>query len=253
MRSVRLRHLLAPALALACAAPRPPPPPAPAAAAPVRDHLAASAAVDAARAARAAGDAAAERVRLQEAVEADPEWDLPRLALAEILLRDEADAAGALALLEGEARGDNPRLPRLRGQALEAAGEELQAAQAYERALALRDDPELRLRRGLILSRIGPRAEAIAELERVRAVRPAEALARGQLADLYEADGRRPEAEAELRWLVAAAPAEPAPLLRLAAFLARAGEPERALAAEQAARALEGPRRALRPLMPARR
>jgi len=252
---VRLRLLLAPALALACTAPRPPTPPAPApaAAAPVRDHLAASAAAAEARAARAAGDPAGERARLQEAVRADPDWDLPRLDLAEILLREDADAASALARLDGGARGDNPRLHRLRGQALEASGEELQAAQAYERALALRDDAELRLRRGLILARTGPGAEAIAELERVREARPAEALARGQLAELYEAAGRRPEAEAELRWLVAASPADPAALLRLAAFLTRAGEPERALAAEQAARALEAPRRALRPLMPARR
>jgi len=246
---VRLLLALLP-LALACAAPKPPAAPAAAPAAPARDHLAASAAVAAARSARAGGDGAGERARLQEAVRADPEWDLPRLDLAEILLRDEADASAAFSLLDGGARSDNPRLHRLRGQALEQAGEERQAAQAYGRALSLRDDVELRLRRGLILHRLGAGADAIAELEEVRAVRPGEALARGHLADLYEAAGRRREAEEELRWLVAAAPADPAPLRRLAAFLERGGEPGRAEAAERAARALETPRRALRPLRP---
>lgn len=225
------------------AAPRPPPP---------AGHLVAAALLASAREARQAGDSAAEQDRLRKAVEADPGWDLPRLDLAELLLRVEGSGAAARALLEvpGLPEG-NPRLPRLRGAAAEQLGAVAAAAEAYQRALALRDDPDLRLHRAVLLARSGDGAEALAEAERVRAVHPGELLARSLLADLYEQAGRRAEAAEELRWLVAAAPADPAPLLRMAAFLARGGDAAGAAAAEEAARARNGrSARSLRPLLP---
>lgn len=235
-----LPALLATFLAAAPASPAPPP-----------GSDAARAALSAARAARERGDAAAERLELARAVSADPGWDLPRIDLAEVLLRDAGDGNAALALLDGPGlRGDNPRLQRLRGAAREQAGDGEGAVAAYAAALALRDDDELRLRRAMLLAGLGRGPEAIVELERLRAVRPADPRPRSQLAELYEAAGRRAEAEVELRWLAAAAPAAPAPLYRLARFLARGGDSEGAERVDRAARALERPTRAMRPLMP---
>lgn len=233
-----LRPLLA---ALLAAAPALPPP----------GNTAAQVALSAARAARERGDAEAERLELARAVSADPGWDLPRIDLAEVLLRDAGDGSAALALLDAPTlRADNPRLQRLRGAALEQTGDGAGAVAAYAEALRLRDDDELRLRRAMLLESGGQGAEAIAELERLRAVRPADPRPRSHLADLYEAAGRRSEAEAELRWLAAAAPAAPAPLYRLARFLARGGDGEGAARVDREARARERPARAMRPLMP---
>jgi tetratricopeptide (TPR) repeat protein len=235
--------LLAAAFAAAPAPPASPPPPA--------GHEQALASLAAAREARARGDSALARTELARAVEADSGWDLPRLDLAELLLRESRDAAAALALLgDPGLRGENPRLPRLRGAALELQGDWAGAAAAYGEALRLRDEDELRLRRGLVLERGGASAEAIAELERYRAVRPADPRARSHLAELYEEAGRRSEAEVELRWLAAAAPTDPGPVRRLARFLERSGDPERAELADRAARDLERPTRVLRPLRP---
>jgi len=224
---------------------------APATPVPLPGSAAAQAALSAARAARERGDAAAERLELARAVSADPEWDLPRIDLAELLLRDAGDGNAALALLDGTGlHVENPRLLRLRGAALEQTGDGEGAAAAYAAALALRDDDELRLRRAMLLESLGRAPEAIVEMERLRAVRPADPRPRSQLAELYESAGRRVEAEAELRWLAAAAPAAPAPLYRLARFLARGGDAEGADRADRAARTLERPARAMRPLMP---
>lgn len=231
----------------ACASARPPPaavaPPPPA------GHALALRALESARSAGAAGDRAAQRRDLARAVEADPGWDLPRLDLAELLLRDGGDAEAALALLAAPGmRAGNPRLPRLRAVALEQAGDPAGALRAYADALALQDDPDLGLRRATLLAEAGRQLEAIAELERVRAAHPREPLVHSRLAELYEAMGRRTEAAEELRWLVAAAPRDPAPQLRLARFFRRAGDPDQAARAEQAARALDPPARVLRPL-----
>jgi len=215
-------------------------------------HVAAAAALGAARQARRGGDAATEQAELRRAVAADPGWDLPRLDLAELLLRDGGGAAAARELLTApELQSASPRLPRLRGAAEEQLGDDLAAAAAYGQSLALRDDPDLRLHRAALLARSGSQAQALAEAERVRAASPGELLARSLLADLYEQAGRRAEAEAELRWLVGAAPGDPTPLRRLAAFLARGGEAAGAEAAEEAARARDGRAgRSLRPLLP---
>ncbi len=245
-RRISLAAALFAALA-ACASARPPPaavaPPPPA------GHVLALQALASARAAAAAGDRAAQRRELSRAVEADPGWDLPRLDLAELLLRDGGEATAALALLDAPGmRPGNPRLPRLRAVALEQAGDPAGAIRAYADALALSDDPDLGLRRATLLAEAGRRDEALDELERVRTAHPREPLVHSRLAELYEAAGRRAEAAAELRWLAAAAPRDPTPQLRLARFYRRGGDVDRAALAEEAARALDPPPRVLRPL-----
>jgi len=217
-------------------------------------HAEAASAMAMARAARASGDRAAARDWLGLAIDADPEWELPRVELAEVLLAADADpraTATANGLLEeaaGTLRG-NPRLFRLLGLARARLGDGGGAAEAWARSLELADDPDLRLLRGTILRDLAGRGgEAIAELERVRNARPLDPAPRSQLADAYEAAGRRADAEAELRWLAAAAPASPVALRRLARFYQRGNDLRRSEEAEQSARALEQPNRRLRPL-----
>jgi len=214
----------------------------------------ASSAMAMARAAEAAGDRTAARDWLGLAVAADPDWALPRVALADLLLSEgggAAEAERAERLLERAERSQStsPRLYRLLGEARARLGDRGGAAAAWAQSLALSDDPGLRMARAALLrDEPGRREESIAELERVRAARPGEASAHSLLAEAYEAAGRFPEAEAELRWLAAASPGSAAPLRRLARFLERAGEPRRAAEAEEAARAVERPRRSLRAL-----
>ncbi|MBI5069833.1 MAG: tetratricopeptide repeat protein [Deltaproteobacteria bacterium] len=233
-------------IALLAAAPaaQPTPPPA--------GHVAAAGALAAAREAREAGDVPGAQALLRKAVAADPGWDLPRLDLAELLLSEGGAADAARQLLSAPGlQSASPRLPRLRGAAAEQLGDAEGAAAAYGEALSLRDDLDLRLHRAVLLARSGAGPQAQAEAERVRSERPGDLLARSLLADLYEQAGLRAEAEAELRWLAGAAPTDPAPLRRLAAFLARGGDAAGAEAAESAARARNGrAARSLRPLLP---
>jgi predicted Zn-dependent protease len=244
-------------LAAACAAPRPPaPPPAPDAAAFAPEVVASPAPVDAAseveaaRAARDAGDRDTAREHLRRAIAADPTLYEPRLDLAELLLADAGGAQEAARLLdEAQAlRRPDARLERLRGEALELLGAAAEAADAYARADALESDPDVTLRRAVLLRGLGRDAEAVAAFEAVRAARPGDRLARQSLADLYEASGRAADAERELTALARDAPADPAPLRRLAAFLRRRGDARRARIVEAEAARLAAQPRALRPL-----
>jgi len=214
----------------------------------------AASAMDMARAALTSGDRAAARDWLGLAIAADPDWALPRVALADLLLAGDggaSDAENAARLLERAARTlpTSPRLYRLLGEARARLGDAGGAAAAWAQSLALAEDPSLRLARAALLrDQPGRGPEAIAELEKVRAVRPNDAAARSLLAEAYEAADRRAEAEAELRWLVAVSPGSAVPLRRLARFLERGHDPVRAAEAEEAARAVERPRRPLREL-----
>jgi tetratricopeptide (TPR) repeat protein len=204
--------------------------------------------------ARETGDLERARARLEAAVAADPGWDLPRLALAELLLDDGRERSRAEALLAAPARDDNPRLHRLRGAERELAGDDAAAAEHYAAALALRHDPELRFRRALVLDRLGRAEEAVAELERVRAERPDDLAPLARLADLYERVGQLEDAERLLAGEANGTAPRAGAWLRLARFYGRIGQPEKARAAELRARELDAPpARELRPLGPSRR
>jgi predicted Zn-dependent protease len=234
-------------LVLACASPSParPPPPVPRTAAPeslLRD----------ARSARDAGDLPLARARLEEAVLGAPDWDLPRLDLAELLLAEGSDLPQVAELLSGPVRPENPRLHVLRGQLAELEEDDLGAAASYAQALLLRPDPDVRLRRALVLDRLGRGDDAISELERVREARPRDPAARARLADLYERAGRLEHASRELEAL-AFGSGRPAPWRALAEFHRRHGDENAARWAEANARALDAREdRALRPLLPSR-
>ncbi|HSN90247.1 MAG TPA: tetratricopeptide repeat protein [Anaeromyxobacteraceae bacterium] len=203
-----------------------------------------------ARAARESGDLPLARAILERAVRAAPDWDLPRLDLAELLLLEGKDLPQVRTLLEGPVRPENPRGHVLRGQLAELEGDDLAAAAAYAQALLLRADPDVRIRRAFVLERLGRADDAIAELERLRAERADDAAARARLAGLYERAGRLAQAERELEAL-AAGSGRPGPWRDLAEFHARNGDAAKARWAEANARALEGrEERALRPLLP---
>jgi predicted Zn-dependent protease len=234
-------------LVLACASPSPARPapdllPRPAPEALFRD----------ARAARDAGDLPLARARLEQAVLGAPDWDLPRLDLAELLLADGNDLSQVAELLGRAVRPENPRGHVLRGQLAELEGDDLGAAAAYAQALLLRPDPDVRLRRALVLDRLGRGDDAVSELERVREERPRDPAARTRLADLYERAGRLDHAARELEAL-AFGSGRPEPWRALAEFHRRHGDEGAARWAEANVRALEaGDDRALRPLLPSR-
>jgi len=209
-----------------------------------------------ARAARSSGDQAGARDWLTLAVDADPDWVLARVELADVLLAGDGGtsaAAAALRLLEGPARNPegNPRLYRLLGQARARLRDGSGAVAAWARSLELSDDLDLRLLRAVLLrDQAGRGGESIAELERVRAARPNDRAARSLLAEAYEAVGRRADAEAELVWLASAPPPSAAALRRLSRFYERGNDRSRAAEAERAAQAVEKPSRRMRPLKP---
>jgi tetratricopeptide (TPR) repeat protein len=262
-RAASWRGLALAVLAACSTPPRPlPPPPEPEpeldlepAPAPAPPPVDVAAELDAARAARAGGDDAAAREHLERAVDADATLVDARLDLAELLLERAADLPRAETLLD-EARalrGADAREERLRGAALEARGDERGAVAAYERALAREADPDLLLRRAVLLRRLGREEEAVRAFEELERARPNDLTAKVHLAELYESLGRSAQAEAELRALVAAAPQNPAPLRRLAAFFRRRGDARGAKRAEADAARVAAPARALRPLPRSRR
>jgi tetratricopeptide (TPR) repeat protein len=203
-----------------------------------------------ARRLRAQGDHAGAQARLEQAARQAPDSPAVCLEEADLLVAGEVDLDRAGAIL-GAIPAAHPGRDATLGRLAELRGDAAAAEAAYARQLAASDDPELRLRRALSLERLGRDAEAIAELERLRLADPANAQVRARLAERYEAAGRLPEAEAELRFGAEATLGRPEWWRRLAAFCTRHGLAEKARDAEARAReAATSPPRALRPLKP---
>jgi len=234
-------------IVLACASPSPARTPPPVPRQPPPESL-----LGDARVARESGDLPLARATLERAILAAPDWDLPRLDLAELLLLEGQDLPQVRSLLGGPLRPENPRGHVLRGQLAELEGDDLGAAAAYAQALLLRPDPDVRIRRALVLERLDRGDDAISELEQLRDERPDDAAARARLATLYERAGRLAHAERELEAL-AFGSGRPGPWRALAEFHARNADDAKARWAEANARALDGrEERALRPLLPSR-
>jgi tetratricopeptide (TPR) repeat protein len=209
-------------------------------------------AVARARALRAAGNLAGAEGWLEAALAHDPTDAAARLELADLLVAGGGDTRRAAALLVG-LPGTDPTRDQVLGRLAELRDDLPAAEAAYARALAAQDDPEVRLRRALLLERLGRGAELVPELEKVRAARPDDVVARARLAERYEQAGRLADAEVELRWL-AEASGRPEAWRRLAAFLTRTRQPDKAKAAEGRAREADrGSKRSLRPLLPSSR
>lgn len=213
-----------------------------------------SALLDEARAARASGDDARARAILDAALRIEPAQDEARLELVDTIVAGGGDAETAARLLDDPARRlEGARAERLRGMVLEARGDDVGAAAAYARSLWAAPDPDVRHRRATVLLRLGRSAEAISDLERACGSGREDASCHARLADLYEQAGRVKAAEAELLEVARLSPGRTAPLVRLARFYGRTGQPEKERAAEEQVRTLEGRERVLRPLLPSRR
>ena len=109
------------------------------------------------------------------------------------------------------------------GQVAEAAGEPGQAEQLYRRALALADKaPEPWMALILLLARSDP-AKAEAALQEARGKLPAD-VAPSVLAPGFEAIHQKERAREQYEALLAAKPADPDVLARVAGFFARSGQ-----------------------------
>jgi thioredoxin-like negative regulator of GroEL len=206
-------------------------------------------------AARAAGDVAAARAKLEAALAASPRADPVRNELADLLITEGVELDRAAEVLAGaDAASAGPRWHLLSGRLAHLRGDNALAAEAYGRALALGADPELRYDRARLLAELGRDDEAIAELLALRAEGRGNGAVALALAERYESAGRLAEAEAEYRAYAGASDRARGWTL-LAEFLARQGRAAEARDVEARARGLGGgaPERALRPLPPSRR
>ena len=203
----------------------------------------------------AAGDDAGALAALEALSRAQPTWELPRIELARLLLKQggqagrlqrELDVAGALA-------PTNPRVHYLQGLAWEEQGLPRAATRAFERALSYRADYEdARLRLGGLYLAQGDWLRAELHYRVLTRARPQWLQVRLQLAYVLEQQGRVEDAERELQALREAQPEHPLVLRRLAELYERSGRPQ--LAAPLRAQ-LERPsgQRPKRPLQPSRR
>ncbi|MGI5864468.1 MAG: tetratricopeptide repeat protein [Myxococcales bacterium] len=196
------------------------------------------------------GDLRGAAALLERSIGSFPDWGLPYVELADVLMRsggDEARQGKALA----EARRLEPQNPRawvLSARWFERQGETKLAIEACERALALREDlTDTRIQLGLLLVENEP-ARAIPHLERALTERPDERGVRANLADAYERAGDLEGAERHLRELVRAAPGNAIYARRLARFYERAGRPVEAAAVLREA-GDAWPERKMRPLL----
>lgn len=205
---------------------------------------------DRGRAFAAAGDAKAAAAAFERATRTFPTWGLAWLELADTLLKDGSNPPLLERALVNAQRLEttNPRAFRLSAEWHEQRGETLPALEAYQRALGLRpDQAELRGRIGLLLVQEGRFSEALAHLEAFLADHPDDRGLRLNLAEAYEKTGALKKAERELALVCEAAPASVLYRRRLAEFLERNGQKERA--AEQFRRLDEKrPTKKMRPL-----
>jgi tetratricopeptide (TPR) repeat protein len=176
-----------------------------------------------------AGNDAAAIAALDATIRAQPEWALPRIEDARIRLKSggdldrvELDLEAAQALAP-----ENPRAHFLWGMLMEERGKTDEAIKALERALVFRadyDEAHARLADLYFQRQDWPNAEL--HYRAVVQAHPDQVPARLQLATVLEREGRTPEAESELRSLLADQPTSPLVARRLADFYDRTQRPK---------------------------
>jgi tetratricopeptide (TPR) repeat protein len=202
----------------------------------------------------AAGDDAGALAALEALVRARPTWELPRIEVARLLLKQgqdpqrvqhQLDIAGALA-------PTNPRVHYLQGLLWEEQGRPRAAIRAFERALSYRSDfEEAHLRLGALYLAQEDWLRAELHYRLLTRARPQWLQVRLQLAHALEQQGRVEDAERELLALRAAQPEHPLVLRRLAELYERSGRPALAVPLrDQLQRPVGKPKR---PLQPSRR
>jgi predicted Zn-dependent protease len=189
------------------------------------------------------GDLSAAAAWLDRAQRTAPRWALPKLELAEVLLDEGGAPERAMGLLsEAQAlESQNPRLYHLRALALLEKGDPALAEASERAALSLRPEfPEARQTLGEALWRGGKREEALQIWRDLSSRHPQDTMRRALLVDRLLDEGRGPEAEAELRILVAAQPKNPIWHRRLARTLDAEGRAFEAVSERGKADALSG-------------
>jgi tetratricopeptide (TPR) repeat protein len=155
------------------------------------------------------GDLSAAAAWLEQAQRSAPRWALPKLELAEILLDEGGAPDRVMALLTGVQQIEipTPRFYHLRALALMEKGNPPLAEASERAALSLRPAfPEARHTLGEALWAEGKREEALQVWRYLSDQHPQDTALRAMLVDRLLDEGHGPEAEAELRTLVAAQP-----------------------------------------------
>ncbi|MCE9670398.1 tetratricopeptide repeat protein [Myxococcus stipitatus] len=223
--------------------------------APARPVSAPSASLADALALEAAGDDTAALSALEALVAAQPQWELPRLEAARLLLKLGGAPERAEAHLDVATRvaPTNPRAWYLQGLMWEERGNPLQATRSYEKAVQHRASfEEARFRLGGLWASLGDLLKAELHLRYLARARPEWVQVRLQLAEVLEKQGRPLDAEAELLAARGFQPTSPLVLRRLADFYERTERPQ---LAAKVRKSMEPPpeKRRMRALKPSRR
>lgn len=207
-----------------------------------------------------AGDDAAARSHLEQAVAESRGWLLPRLELAEMAVRRRERLAEEREALLREAGADSrvPRAQRLLAELAELLGDDEAAAAAWTRAIELRPgEADYHARRAAVLYRLGRFGEAADDWAVAARARPDEPHLQMQRAEALERAGRIAEARQAHEEAIRLQPGREMPVRRYARFLERQGfEREAAARHAEADRLRSRPlpeRRNLRPLPPSSR
>lgn len=185
---------------------------------------------------------------LEELVRDRPQWELPRIEAARLLLkRGEALERAELHLEAARALApENPRGHFLWGLLMQERGSLAEAARSLEVALYYRSGyDEARFRLAGIYFSMGEWEKSEGHYAAYARAHPEATGARLQLAAAMERQGRLGEAEAELRRLVAQKPPVLLAVQRLSDLYERTGRPE---LAEKLNRTLPGKRKKMREL-----
>jgi predicted Zn-dependent protease len=189
-------------------------------------------------AAEGRGDLAAAASLLDSAQAASPRWGLPKIELAEVLLKQGAvDRALQLLAAAQPLEPQNPRLYHLRGMASEQKGDPRAAESAERTALSLRVDYQAASETlAQALWDEGRKDESVQLWQSLAQSHPEDTAIRAALVDRLSDSGKAVEAEKELRRLAAEQPKNPIWHRRLARTLdgeglAAEAEDERRIAA----------------------
>ncbi|MCP3100877.1 tetratricopeptide repeat protein [Myxococcus sp. K15C18031901] len=214
-----------------------------------------SASLSDALALESAGDDTAALAALEALTAAQPQWELPRLEAARLLLKLGGASDRARSHLDVATRvaPTNPRAWYLQGLMWEERGDTLQAIRSYEKAVQYRASyEEARFRLGGLWTSLGDLLKAELHLRYLARARPEWVQVRLQLAEVLEKQERPLDAENELLAARGFQPSSPLVLRRLAEFYERTDRPQ---LAAKVRKSLEPPpeKRRMRALQPSKR
>lgn len=202
----------------------------------------------------AGGDDTGALQAVESLVRAKPQWELPRLEAARLLLKlgGSLDQAQAHLDVATQLAPSNPRAWYLQGLLWEERGQHVQAARAYETAVQHRASyEEARFRLGGLWAAQGDLLKAELHYRYLARLKPEWVQVRLQLAEVLEKQERLLDAETELLAARGFQPDSPLVLRRLADFYERTDRPQLAAKVRKSMEPQE--KRRMRALKPSRR